>query len=133
MLSLRYNIYELTAAGLFLLAYGGIRLLNHFVSKPLSYLAVFSAMSIVLNPLIIHIVFYRAGLPYVGRGDEELRSFAAGIVTLLTGIIATIRIRRSHGALRGLPFAIAGITGGSVWIGFWIQFYVRFAWGMAHW
>ena len=128
-----FNISVLVAAGLFLLAYVFVCLLNRSASKSLSYLAVFSAMSVVLNPYLFHIVFLYAGLPFVGRGGDELRSFVAGIITLSTGIIAVIRIRRSHGALRGLPLAIAGIIGGAVWAGFWILFAIRFAWGMSNW
>ena len=83
-------------------------------------------MSVFLNPVLIHYSFMRVHSPYVvGRGDEELRSFAAGLVALTTGIVAAVRIRKSKGSLRGLPFAIVGIVGGAWWAYFWTALFLR--------
>lgn len=131
---LRLNIYELTATVIFLTAYFIIRVLNRSLKRPISYLAVFSAMNVALNPSLIHFVFLHLRSRYaVVRGDEELRSFVAGFIAMATGIIAFIRILRSKQTTQGLPFATAGIIGGSLWAGFWIQLYLRFVWAMAHW
>ena len=128
------NIYELVAAAGFLLAYLVLRLANRSYSNSISYLAVFSATSIVLNPYLIEMVFIREHLPFsmVG-GNERFRSFLMGIVALITGIIALKRISRSHGELRGRPFAFVGIVGGTAWALYWIQLYLRFAAAMASW
>ncbi len=134
MLFFRLNIYEFIAAAIFILANFGIRLASQPPAPRFSYLAIFAAMSVLLNPLLIHVVLMRLHFPYiVGRGDSELRSFAAGVVALITGIVAVVRIRKSKGKLRGLPFAVVGITGGALWAGAWSAFFLWFMWGMAHW
>lgn len=134
MLFLRLNIYELMAAAVFGLAYFGVCLSGRSVTPRFSYLAVFSALSVFLNPILIHLFLMRVHFPYiVGRGDSELRSFLAGLVTLVTGIVAVVRIRKARGGLRGLPFAVFGIVGGIVWAGGWAAVFFRFMWGMSNW
>lgn len=83
------NEYEIIAAILFVLAYIGLRLFSRPKIPRLSYLAIFAVMSVVLNPQLIRIALVDAHFPYiVYRGDSELRSFAAGLVALVTGICA---------------------------------------------
>jgi hypothetical protein len=130
---IRHNIYEIIAAAIFGLAYCSLRLSRGSSPPRLSFLAVFAALSVLLNPHLIHLVLMRVHFPYiVGRGDSEFRSFAAGVVALIAGIVAVIRIRKSKGGLRGLPFAIIGIVGGFLWAGAWVAFLLWFISRMAH-
>ena len=129
----RGNIYEITAAVIFVTAYFAIRHFNRGRGVALSYLAVFSGLAVLLNPEIIRTVFQLIGPYWIVRGDSEVRSCAAGAMALVTGVIAVVRIRRSHGALSGIPFAMIGIAGGVLWVGFWIVVLFRFAYGMSHW
>jgi hypothetical protein len=134
MLFLRLNNYEIKATFIFIVTYVGVRLFNHSASAHLSYLAVFSGVNVALNPHVIHGVLM--GLhshDVVGRGDEKLRSFAAGLLSFVCGIVALVRILRSHGSLRGLPFAIAGAIGGAIWTGLWAVIFIRFVSAMARW
>lgn len=133
MLILELNIYEFIAATIFILAYFGTRILNRSASSHLSYLAIFSALNVLLNPQAIHWILMHLHFPYtVGLGDSEFRSFAAGIVSLVSSVVALVRIRRSHGLLRGLPLAIFGIAGGVLWAGLWMVVVLMFARGMAN-
>ena len=126
MLAMRLNNYEIKAASIFILGYVAVRLLSLWTSHPLSYLAVFSTLNVILNPLVIHFAMMRfRPSDVVGLGDSELRSFAAGLVSFVCGIIALVRILRSHGSLRGLPFAAFGVVGGGIWVGYWLIFAYR--------
>jgi hypothetical protein len=127
------NLYEITAIALFVAAYFVVRRLNRAADRRLSYLAVFASLAVVLNPTVLHIVFRATGLPWVARGDSEIRSLAVGAIALAAGIVALVRIRRSRGALTGMPLAIAGVIGGGLWVGFWILLFLAFAIGMSSW
>jgi hypothetical protein len=133
MLLFRLNIYEFIAAAIFGLAYCSLRLSRGSSAPRFSYLAVFATISVLLNPLLIHLVLMRVHFPYiVGRGDSEFRSFAAGVVASIAGIVAVVRIQKSKGELKGLPFAFVGIVGGAPWAGAWAAFFLRFMSRMAH-
>jgi hypothetical protein len=133
-LFLLFNNYELFAAFISILAYVGVRFLNVSVSPRFSFLAIFAAINVFLNPVVINYVEWHLHSRFaVGVGGEGLRSFAAGFISFIAGIVALVRILRSRRSLRGLPFAIVGIIGGVIWAVFWAQLYIRFAWGMAHW
>lgn len=134
ILFLRLNNYEITAAIAFIFGYAATQLVNRSASPHFSFLAIFAAMNVILNPLVIHLVQMRLHSPFViGRGDEGLRSFAAGLLSLVTGIIALVRIMKCRSLFRGLPFAVFGIVGGTIWVGFWASLFIRFVSGMARW
>jgi hypothetical protein len=133
-LFLLFNNYELCAAFISILVYIGVRFLNVSVTPRFSFLAIFAALNVFLNPVVINYVQWHLHSRFaVGIGSEELRSFSAGMLSFICGIVALIRILRSRRSLRGLPFAIVGIIGGAVWAVFWAQLYVRFVSGMARW
>lgn len=128
------DIYELIAVAGLLLAYLILRLSNRPGSKSFSYLAIFSATSVVLNPYFLETVFIREHLPFaVVSGSERPRSFVMGVVALLTGIMAIKDILCSQGDLRGLLFAFVGIIGGTIWAVYWIWFYLSFISAMRGW
>jgi hypothetical protein len=130
---IRPNFYEIIAAAILGLAYCNLRLSRGSSPPRLSFLAVFAALSVLLNPLLIHHVWMYGHFPYiVGVSVDGFHSFAAGVVALIAGIVAVIRIRKSKGKLKGLPFAIIGIVGGFLWAGAWAAFILAFSWGMAH-
>ena len=49
-----------------------------------------------------HIPCY--ALPWFGRGDSEILSFAYGAIVLGLASVAVARIARSKGQLRSIPF-----------------------------
>lgn len=56
--------------------------------------------------------------------------FLAGVVAILTGVGALVRIRRSGGAVRGRAFAIAGIACGFVGLLVPVAGYAWVAWNL---
>jgi len=133
-LLLLFNNYEIIAGFICILVYISARFLNVSVTPRFSFLAIFSALTVFLNPVVINYVQWHLHSHFaVGIGSEELRSFTAGLLSFVCGIVALIRILRSHRSLRGLPFAIVGIIGGAIWAVFWAQLYIRFVSAMSHW
>jgi hypothetical protein len=123
--------YELIAIGIFAWIFFKVRYRNATIEVPWSYLAIFSAVSVLLNPLLMHLVLSLVHYPLtVARGDDEIRSFLAGVISLSTGIIALVRIRKSRGKIRGFGLASIGVIGGTLWVVGWIVFILWFLLGM---
>lgn len=104
-----FSAYQLVAASMVGAAYCFIRLFNRSSTSRWSYLAVFSAIGVVVNPGLTPV--FLGGLPYM-----SLEAFIVGVLAFGTGTIAAYLIQRSRGSLRGLPFAIFGIVGGGLWV-----------------
>jgi hypothetical protein len=69
-------------------------------------------------------------LPWFGRGDDEIISFTYSAMVLGLAIVAVVRIARSKGQLRGIPFCIVGFTAAGfvflnwIWLFFtWVNAY----------
>ena len=123
--------YEFIAIGIFAWIFFKVRYRNATIEVPWSYLAIFSALSVLFNPLLMHLALSLVHYPLtVARGDDEIRSFLAGVISLLTGIIALVRIRKSRGKIRGSGLARVGVIGGTLWIVGWIAFILWFLLGM---
>lgn len=123
--------YELIAIGIFAWIFFKVRYRNATIEVPWSYLAIFSALSVLFNPLLMHLALSLVYYPLtVAGGDDEIRSFLAGVISLLTGIIALVRIRKSRGKIRGSGLARIGVIGGTLWIVGWIAFISWFLLGM---
>jgi hypothetical protein len=116
---------EVIAVAILVIAYYIIRLLCKSPSCRYSYLAVVSALSVLLNQEVMLWFMRRLDFRYFGYGGEGVRSGAAGLFALVTGIVAIARIRKSEGSLRGYPFAVVGIIGGSSWFGYWAFKYLH--------
>lgn len=124
--------YELIAMGIFLWVYFKVRSRNATMEVTWSYLAIFSALSVLLNPLLMHFALSLVKYPLTGaRGDIEIRSFLAGVISLSTGIIVLVRIRKSGGKSRGSGLASIGVIGGTLWVVGWITFMLWFLHGMS--
>ena len=124
MIFLAVNMRKIIALAIYLLAFFCVRLVNRSLRHKLSYLAVFSALSILFNPLVLLRICMLLHLPYAVGGEGVLNG-AAGLLALVTGIIAFVHIRNSKEGLQGYPFAIAGIVGGACWLGYWLFVYLR--------
>ena len=61
-------------------------------------------------------------LPWFGRGDSEILSFAYGAIVLGLAIVAMVRIAPSKRQLRGIPFCIVGFIIGGYFVvdGIWL-------------
>ncbi|MDX2109050.1 MAG: DUF4190 domain-containing protein [Verrucomicrobiota bacterium] len=124
------NIYEL----LWVTVLAGIYLIirRRQCLQSVSFLAIISLTTAILNPAVTHIIFKLIGLPWVGRGDSELRSFAFGVLAVVTGHVALVRIRRANPPVRGRAAAWIGLVIGYLWVVSWISVLFLFAWGMSH-
>ena len=114
-------------------AFFAVRGLGPQSGRRWSFLAVFALLLVVLNPAILEKVSLTMRLPTYISGGRQFRSFLTGLLALVVGIIAAVRIWRSRGALRGMPLAIAGAIGGVLWAVYWIYLYVSFVTAMAGW
>jgi hypothetical protein len=127
---LRLNIYELFWIAVLAGIYWFLRLRNRL--QFISFLAVVSLTTAILNPAVTHIIFKLIGLYWVLRGDSELRSFAFGVLAVVTGHVALFRIRRANPPVRGRAAAWVGVAIGYLWVVGWISVFFLFAWGMSH-
>ena len=119
------NIYELFLTGVVFGVYAVLRRRGEI--RHVCFTAVISAACAVLNPAVVHILFKVSGLPWVGLGGSELRSFGAGLVAVITGHVALVRIRRNHPPLRGRALAWVGLVLGYLWLAGWIALLLVFA------
>lgn len=123
------NIYELVLVAVLASIYWFLRRQQRLQS--VSFLAIVSLTTAVLNPAVTHIIFKLTGLPWVGRGDSELRSFAFGLLAAIIGHVALVRIRRANPPVRGRVAAWSGVVIGYLWAVGWLSFYLYFMSRMA--
>ena len=131
-LSFEY-FYQLIAAVFSIAAFFAVRGFDPRTGRRLSFLALLSFLLVVLNPTILEKVSLAMRLPTYISGGRQFRSFLSGLLALMVGTTATVRIWRSRGALKGMPLAIAGAIGGGLWAVYWIYLYVSFVTAMAAW
>lgn len=124
-----HNIYEwfwvAVLAGIYWILHRQKRL------QSVSFLAIVSLTTAILNPEVTHLIFTRTGLPWIGRGDSELRSFAFGVLAAITGHVALARIRRANPPVRGLVAARTGLVMGYLWAVGWFLAFSYFVWAMS--
>jgi hypothetical protein len=65
-------------------------------------------------------------LPWVGRGDDELRSFIYSTAVIALGAVGLVRVLRSRRRLRGIPFCIVGFVTGGYFAIFWLWIFLQF-------
>jgi hypothetical protein len=123
------NIYELFLVAVLTGIYWFLRRRQRLQS--VSFLAIVSLTTAILNPAVTHIIFKLTGLPWVGRGDSELRSFAFGLLAAIIGHVALVRIRQASPPVRGRAAAWSGLVIGYLWAFGWLSFYFYFLSRMA--
>jgi hypothetical protein len=126
----RHDQDDLLLAAAALAAWFVVRQLNRGKARRLSYLAVFSALAAVLNPMWVEHFLRVAGLPTVGRGDSEMQSFRTAALAAVAGVIAAVRIARSRRTLWGLPFAGSGVAVATLVVVSWIAVLIALVGGM---
>ena len=125
--------YQLIAAVFSIAGFFAVRGFAPRGGRRLSFLALFAFLLVVLNPAILEKVSLAMRLPTYISGGRQFRSFLSGLLALMVGITAAVRIWRSRGAFKGMPLAIAGAIGGALWAAYWIYLYVSFVTAMAGW
>ncbi len=93
--------------------------------RPWSAPAVAAAALGVVHPSVWLAIFAAAGIPYyalpwVGRGDSELRSFLYSATVITLAIVGLVRVVRSRRQLRGVPFCVVGFITGGYFVIFWL-------------
>lgn len=106
--------YRIAAVLLVIAAYIFVRWSRTHSGRPWSALAVAAGALGILHPTMWISILTAANipcyeLPWFGRGDNEMRSFAYSVMVLGLAIVATVRIARSKGQLRGVLFCIVGL------------------------
>jgi|GEM_PF-4888868 len=130
-------IYRIAALLLVVAAYKFIRWSRTHSPRPWSAWAVATGVLGIVHPTMWTIVLMALNipcyaLPWFGRGDDEMLSFAYSAMVLSFAIVATVLIARSKGRLRGIPFCIAGfVTGGYLFV-YWIWLFVTFITAFRH-
>ena len=124
-------IYPLT----FVLAIGAaIFLVRHskiHSARPWSAPAVASAALGIVHPSVWLTVLAAARIPYmtipwVGRGDSELRSFGYSALVITLAIVGGVLVLRSQRKLRGIPFCIVGLITGGYFLFYWLWIFYTF-------
>ena len=131
MFLLRSHIYEAIAATVYIVAFLIVRFINRGRECRLSYLALFACLSAVCNPQFMNLFLHAVHFPYVVARSEASASFITGVVSLVCGIVAAVRIQKNRGRLKGLALAIIGIIGGGFWMISWALLTIRFISTMA--
>jgi hypothetical protein len=114
------NLYELVILILAWLSFIVVTRLNRRKAQRVSRLAVISAVTGLINPVVVYAVVSGLHCFVYPPQFNPIRSFLFGAFALGAGIVAAVRIRRSHGAQRGKPFCVVGIVTGGLWTIFWI-------------
>ena len=95
----------------------------------LSYLAVFALLSAALNPVPLEAILGELRLARFDAGDVAPRSFFAAVLAFAAGLVALLRIDRSHRSLRGARLSVAAMTIAALsvvlWIGYVVVYFVR--------
>jgi hypothetical protein len=107
--------YRIAAVLLAVAAYFFIRWSRSHSPRPWSALAVAAGAFGILHPTIWtvfswQLTFHATRCLGSGRGDDEIMSFTYSAMVLGPAIVAIVRIARSKGRLRGIPFCIVGFT-----------------------
>lgn len=119
----------LVTVAILIVAYHILRGVNASRQKPISFLAVFSAVA--LNPEFLYLIARFTPLPVVAHGDSEMRSFLAGLIAFFTGVAAVVRTRKWNGQRSGMPYALIGTIGGALIVAAWTCFAILFVIGMS--
>jgi len=127
---IRWHSNEEAIAVVLLLALVAVRQFNRTKTRRLSFLAVFAFLLAGLNPVLMENADRALGLHWILGGDKA-GSFLAGLVALIAGAVATVRIRRRRRTLWGLRFSLIGLVAGFLWVGLWVALAVAFAYGMS--
>ena len=56
----------------------------------------------------------------IRHGDNETRSIGTGLIALIAGTVAIVRIKRYPGTLWGMFFAVTGVVCGGFWVALWV-------------
>jgi len=114
------NLYELVILILAWLSFIIVTRLNQHKVQRLSRLAVISAVTGLFNPVVVYAVVSELHCFVYPPQFNPMWSFLFGVIALGGGIVAVVRIRKSHGSKRGKPFCVVGIVTGGLFTVFWI-------------
>jgi hypothetical protein len=88
----------------------------------------------MLNPWAIRGVLRHLHIAHLFfSGFDYWVSIAGGFAAVVAGIVAVVRIRKSNGMLRGIPFAVLGLIAGALWVGIWAVYWARYCLIMMNW
>jgi hypothetical protein len=111
---------DFITAGIFAVVFLCVYYFSRPPAIPVSYLAVFSVLTGLLNPILVRLILVHFHVSrYPWSFSSILRSVATADVALVIGFIALRRIRNSNGTLRGIALARAGIAAGILWLVLW--------------
>ena len=123
--------YRITAVTVAVGAWYLVRHSRAHSPRPWSASAVASAALGLMHPSIWVAIAAAASVPYyalpwVGRGDDELRSFIYSAIVITLANLGLVRVLRSRRQLRGVPFCIVGFVTGGYFAFFWLWLFLQF-------
>ena len=65
-------------------------------------------------------------IPWVGRGDSELRSFGYSALVITLAIVGGVLVLRSQRKLRGIQFCMVGLITGGYFLFYWLWIFYTF-------
>jgi beta-lactamase regulating signal transducer with metallopeptidase domain len=126
------NWYHFAFPAVCAAAYAVVRRRNRRRAGPrISFLAVFAALAIALNPVFVELALRAIGMRR--NAGSDMLTMGMVLVALVASVAAAVRIRSSRGALRGMSLAVIGASISLLWVVGAIVVMCLFLMAMSRW